>query len=115
MELGFFRISKRSSNAGVGNGYNDIAERWIHGKLAAHLVALSCTSGRRCAVWASEVDMLKDAAGLRNAEAYWREVTPSAVTMTSSPGRTSRSYSARSRSNAQVSEAKTIVSGPSGS
>ena len=35
--------------------------------------------------------------------AYWRLVTPSSVTMTSSPGSTSRSYSARSRSKAQVS------------
>ena len=46
--------------------------------------------------------------------AYWRLVTPSSVTMTSSPGSTSRSYLARSRSKAQVSEAKTMVSGPSG-
>ena len=41
-------------------------------------------------------------------------VTPSPVTMISSPGSTSRSYFARSRSKAHVSEAKTTVSGPSG-
>ena len=39
--------------------------------------------------------------------AYLREVTPSGEIMTSSPGSTSRTYSARSRSKAQVSEAKT--------
>src|ERR1700722_12204789 len=46
--------------------------------------------------------------------AYSTELTPSRVTITTSPGRTSRSYLARSRSKAQVSEAKTTVSGPRG-
>ena len=43
-----------------------------------------------------------------------RLVTPSSVTITSSPGCTSRMNSARSRSKAQLSLANTIVSGPSG-
>ena len=40
-----------------------------------------------------------------------RLVTPSSLTITNSPGSTSRSYFACSRSNAQVSEANTNVSG----
>ncbi len=108
-------VAERGGDAGVGHGDDEVGgDAGLARELAAHLLADSLhPAAEDAAVRAGEVDVLEDAAGWRDSLGgdTCGEVTPSSETMTSSPGSTSRSYLACSRSKAQVSEAKTKVSG----
>ena len=68
-EAGLFGVAERGGDAGVGHGNDDVGgHAGLAGELAAHLVAaLLHPSAVNLAVGAGEVDVLEDAAGLRNA------------------------------------------------
>ncbi len=113
-DAGLGGVAEGGGDAGVGDGDDEVGgDAGLAGELAAHLFAgLSGPSGRRCG---SRGGRSRRARRCRRRcgvpRSKMRLVTPSSETMTSSPGSTSRSYLAWRRSKAQVSEAKTKVSG----
>ena len=114
---GFFRVAERGGHAGVGHGHDDIGgHAGLARELAAHLVArLLHPAAEDARVGAREVDVLEDAARLRNAggvlaagDAVFGDHDQFAGKNVADDIRRGADRRRRFR------EAKTMVSGPSG-